>query len=239
MSKYFIGLAHFAIRSIYFHFINFQFITVRFKILRYSCVRACVCVCVCDCTSDVGSDGFCADLRHRPRFGLWRGYTVPESISGPIERSRSRLSVSRAGLERAQGERDWERSERDWKRPLPQVCAWRDNRNESAISSERPETRHSNKRHPNPVVARLAQGTHPNPNGTNRWRRFSQLTSGKRLILAPLPRTLARSTLHHVNAYSNASENLLHLSLSLIENSSWAWLPLAKSVLPQSNLCFK
>jgi len=32
MSKYFIGLAHFAIRSIYFHFINFQFITVRFQI---------------------------------------------------------------------------------------------------------------------------------------------------------------------------------------------------------------
>lgn len=73
MSKYFIGLAHFAIRSIYFHFINFQFITVRFKILRYSCV----CASVCECTSDVsvcarllGSDGFCADLRHRPRFGL-------------------------------------------------------------------------------------------------------------------------------------------------------------------------
>lgn len=42
MSKYFIGLAHFAIRSIYFHFINFQFITVRFKILRYSCVCASV-----------------------------------------------------------------------------------------------------------------------------------------------------------------------------------------------------
>lgn len=47
MSKYFIGLAHFAIRSIYFHFINFQFITVRFKILRYSCV----CVCVRPCAS--------------------------------------------------------------------------------------------------------------------------------------------------------------------------------------------
>lgn len=32
MSKYFIGPAQFAIRSIYFHFINFQFITVRFQI---------------------------------------------------------------------------------------------------------------------------------------------------------------------------------------------------------------
>lgn len=98
MSKYFIGLAHFAIRSIYFHFINFQFITVRFKILRYSCVCASV------RATSLSVQDFWVRMDSVPISGtvlgsVFEGYTVPESISGPIERSRSRLSVSRPSLE--------------------------------------------------------------------------------------------------------------------------------------------
>lgn len=142
MSKYFIGLAHFAIRSIYFHFINFQFITVRFKIQRYSCVCVCVRLYVSVFAARVWvlwMDSVCRSLRHRPRSPFFEEGTEYPKVSA------DRSSVSMASLQRAPGEneRERERRERGLRYALDAITA------ANRRFQVKDPTRHS-KQHPQP-----------------------------------------------------------------------------------------